>query len=128
MEPVEPEPIVMLTYADGQRRRPIARREILRDRSGFGHSNITVDQQRNRAERILLEIVGLTDTRREGQEVQAIRQPHFLQGPKRAKRACIEAVIELDHLWPASYLNCRKPLAPHPLIMNVNTISIVRQS
>ncbi|MNY33670.1 hypothetical protein D3C86_1679570 [compost metagenome] len=100
MQPVDPEGVVRLVRADGQRRGAIAGGEVVRDGRGLGHPHIAIDQQRNGAEGVLLQIVRLKNTRREGQKMKLVGQPHLFQGPERAKRARVDAVIEFDHWTP----------------------------
>ncbi|MNL62165.1 hypothetical protein D3C87_1861630 [compost metagenome] len=55
--------------------------QVLADRRRFRHASSAVNEQRNRSERIDVEIGTTHDPGRKREHLQFVRQPKFLKGP-----------------------------------------------
>ena len=64
---------------DIQVARRVAHGQILADGGGLGHANIAFNQQRNRAERVKVQVLGRVRTRRKGMHRQHIRRANFFE-------------------------------------------------
>src|SRR5215467_2131424 len=98
MQPVEIGAIGRLLRRDGELARTVVGHQVLTDPRRLRHSGFPVEQQRNGAERINLQIVRCENPRGKWQHLELVAEAEFLECPERTKGSRERAMIQGYHL------------------------------